>query len=115
MKKYSKVLMMTVLWFALSGFTNNTNIGLSATYGVCNDDPSHIELKLSDDYTFTYQDHSRKDLKLNINGTYTKRKNEILLTSSKGITHFHNRWKISKNGQKAKSRKGLSYYTLIKK
>ncbi len=96
-------------------FTSTTNDGLDVTYGVSSSDPVAIELDLNSDFTFTYHDHSLKDNKVNVSGTYTLENNRVRLVADQGQPDFHDNWKIVEDGQAAKSRKGLTFYTLRKK
>ncbi len=106
---------ITILCLGVCFAFTTTNDGLNATYGVSSNDPSAIELDLNSDFTFTYQDHSLKDDKVDVQGTYTLENNRVQLVSDQGRTDFHNNWKIVEDGQAAKSRKGLSFYTLRRK
>lgn len=103
--------------FSLSicfAFTSNKNEGLNATYGVSENDPSQIELRLNDDFTFTYQDFSKSTAKIQIEGTYQIKNNKIQLIAEGEAIGFHDTWKITEDGSSAKSRKGLAFYTLRK-
>tara|TARA_R110002049_G_scaffold219020_1_gene390738 strand:+ start:591 stop:938 length:348 start_codon:yes stop_codon:yes gene_type:complete len=111
--KTSIQLSLVLLIFSLcSAFTNLKNDGLNVTYGVSKSDPSQIELKLNADYTFTYQDFSNTAQKIAVNGTYQIKNHQIQLISKDKEINYHNKWKISNDHKTAKSRKGLSFYTL---
>jgi hypothetical protein len=104
--------------FSLSmcfAFTSNKTDGLNATYGVSEDDPSMIELQLNEDFTFMYQDFSNSAAKTQIQGTYQIRNNKIHLNGKDEAIEFHDLWKIAEDGKTAKSRKGLTFYTLRRK
>jgi hypothetical protein len=96
-------------------FTSVKNDGLDVTYGVSENDPSQIELTLKKDYSFIYQDFSNPFKKIRVNGTYQINHNKIQLTSRDEEVEYHDYWKLSKDNKIAKSRKGLTFYTLHKK
>lgn len=110
--KFSLVLLTITICFA---FASKNNDGINATFGVSAEDPSQIELKLNKDYTFFYQDFSIPSEKIEVQGTYQIEKNKIQLMSESEEVDFHDQWKIVENGEAAKSRKGLTFYTLRKK
>jgi hypothetical protein len=114
--KTSIKLSMAVLMISLcSAFTSMTYDGLSATYSVSENDPSQIELRLNKDYTFTYQDFSIASKKIMVSGTYQITNNMIQLISGEEKVEYHDKWKLSNDNKIAKSRKGLTFYTLHKK
>ncbi|MEX1001425.1 MAG: hypothetical protein WDZ35_04855 [Crocinitomicaceae bacterium] len=109
-------LTLTVLTISICfAFTSKNNDGLSVTYGVCKEDPFQIELKLNSDYTFTYQDFSIRSQKIKVQGTYQIKNNKVQLMTKDSQIEFHDKWKIVDDGTTAKSRKGLTFYTLRKK
>lgn len=110
--KFTLALLTIIICFAFVGKNNN---GIKATFGVSAEDPSQIELQLNKDYTFHYQDFSFPSEKIEVEGTYTVNNNKIHLMPNEGQAEFHDQWKIVENGTVAKSRKGLTFYTLRKK
>lgn len=110
--KFSLALITITICFA---FASTKNDGINATFGVSENDPSQIELQLNKDYTFRYQDFSIPSEKIEVKGTYLIENNKIQLISKSEEVGFHDQWKIVDNGAAAKSRKGLSFYTLRKK
>lgn len=110
--KLSLALLTITICFA---FASKNNDGINATFGVSPEDPSQIELQLNKDYTFHYQDFSSPSEKLEVQGTYQIENNKIQLLSKSEEVDFHDLWKIVDNGSAAKSRKGLTFYTLRKK
>ena len=112
MKTSIKLSVALLIISICSAFTNLKNDGLNVTYGVSQNDPSQIELRLKKDYTFSYQDFSNSSKKIAVNGTYQIKKNKIQLNSKNKETKYHDTWKISNDNRTAKSRKGLTFYTL---
>ena len=107
-----KLSLALVMISLCSAFTSVNNDGLDVTYGVSENDPSQIELRLNKDYSFTYQDISINSKKIQVHGTYQIKNNEILLTSTEEEVKYHDKWKISKDKNTVTSRKGLTFYTL---
>lgn len=115
MKNTFKALaIFSAVWLGFT-FSAIKQDGLSATYGVSEDNPAAIELVLNKDYSFTYQDLSASGEHIKVKGTYSFKNNKVTLNSSDAKQKFHDKWKISSNGQVAKSRKGMTYYSLRKK
>ena len=73
-----------------------------------------VELNLSEDHTFKYKDHSVKSKLVGVTGTWSLKNNRIHLKSNTNSPRFHNTWKLNKEGNCIKSRKGLTYYRLCK-
>ncbi|MFZ6052586.1 hypothetical protein [Halocola ammonii] len=106
---------MAAFAIALSvAFTTTSNDGLEITYGVSEDDPSQIELQLNSNFEFTYQDFSDPNQKIMTAGTYTLDKNTVVLSAKSDVIKFHDKWKLSDDMKTAKSRKGMTFYTLMK-
>jgi len=113
MKKILVIIPMLAL--ILSGFTlivNNASI--VGVYGVDNNDPSHIELQLKSDKTFTYQDFSDPSHKIKTSGTYEVKGQKIILHASEPV-RFHNKWALSSDQQSIGARHGLCWYRLCRK
>jgi len=83
-------------------------------YGVCEQDPSAIQLTLNADQTFTYRDHSNPNNRIDVQGNWEIKKDHVVLTNYTSDYSFHTKWKIDQNGKVAKSRKGMTWYTLGK-
>lgn len=115
MKSTTKFLFALLTITICYAFTTTKNDGLSATYGVSSKDPSQIELRLNNDYTFAYQDFSIPSQQIEVEGTYQMKNNKIQLMPKNEQVEFHDTWKIVDDGAVAKSRKGLAFYTLRKK
>lgn len=98
----------------LSSFSFTNPYDFIGTYGVSEADPAQIQLVIRADQTFTYQDMSSASNKINVSGSWTYTNGKVTLTDAKSDVRFHNVWSIEKDGQVAKSRKGLSFYRLCK-
>lgn len=95
-----------------SAFTKSPKFDFVGTYGVSKNDPAQIKLVINQDHSFTYQDFSVPN-KINVSGSWELKGNTVVLKSSSN-TSFHNKWNFTKDGMKAKSRKGMCFYILGK-
>ncbi len=112
MKKILQTIVLALFVAVSFGFVSPEWTGLEASFGVSETDPSHISLSLHEDFTFEYQDLSDIQQKIIVEGTYELKNNRISLTATNSTASFHNTWKISEDGTAARSRKGLTFYTL---
>lgn len=117
-KKHMKMLtnsVVAILFFvAASSFTNYAPYDFIGTYGVCDSDPSQIKLTLNTDHTFFYQDFSNPRKKIDVMGHWALKGNVVTLENHNSAYAFHDKWRFFKGGQVAKSRKGMTFYTLQK-
>ena len=107
-------LSLLVIVLTTFSFTKAPGNHLPGTYGVSKDDPSRIRLTLNEDYSFTYQDFSNSEKRIVVKGNWEAKGKFVILKSTDAKNSFHDKWKISKDGIIAKSRKGLTFYTLGK-
>jgi hypothetical protein len=114
MKKLIKTPFIVILLLTLFSFTRITELDFVGTYGASENDPARIELRLNKDKTFTYKDLSNPDKQIDVKGNWEAKNNEILLKNYDLEFSFHTKWKISEDGMIAKSRKGMTFYTLGK-
>ena len=103
------------LFLFLSSFTNDSDLNFVGTYGISEDDPAKIELILNTDKTFSYTDFSNRKKKVDVKGTYEVQNNTVFLKDYNSDVSFHTKWKITNNGKVAKSRKGITFYSLLRK
>lgn len=115
MKSLITFFLAAVTFSIFAAFTSPLTDGLNVTYGVSEDNQSQIELRLNKDFTFTYQDLSNSSMKIVVEGTYRIKDKKVLLSANNNEVKFHDKWKITNDGDAAKSRKGLAFYTLRKK
>ncbi|MES2515785.1 MAG: hypothetical protein V4580_16650 [Bacteroidota bacterium] len=108
-------LSLAIVILATLSFTTVSEPGFIGTYGVSKDDPSHIELKLNKDHTFSYQDFSVPSKKINVVGNWELKHNYVILKTADTKVSFHHKWKFNADGSTAKSRNGLTFYTLEKR
>jgi hypothetical protein len=109
--KFLTTLMTMIL---LSSFTYENHDEITRTCGVSVSDPSQIKLTINPDHTFYYQDFSISDNRIIIRGQWTLSGNKVRLKDHKSSKKFHKVWVITKNGQVAKSRKGITFYRLCR-
>ena len=105
---------LTILFFLSTAFRNDPKSGIEVTYGVCNAENPSVLLQLHEDLSFEYIDLSSGDKPIKVFGHYKWVKNSIQLETTDTTISFHHKWKLSEEGKVAKSRKGLSYYRLVK-
>jgi hypothetical protein len=116
------ITMKTTIKFALafaaivlmSSFAKERSFEFIGSYGVSAADPSQIKLTINADHTFSYQDFSTPDQKILVKGNWTSQGRKLILKEEGTTMNFHNVWTFSKNGDAAKSRKGLEFYRLCK-
>ena len=109
--KIALVLISSLFLFA---YSSPTDKGIEAIYGITSHSDSPILLTLHDDFTFSYRDLSNPNRLLRVSGTYTKTRNKIEFQVPSNSKKFHSKWRIIEGGNAAKSRSGLSFYTLRK-
>jgi|TARA_B110000902_G_scaffold263358_1_gene342244 hypothetical protein len=114
MKQIIQSPIIAILLLTLFSFSGPTESNFIGTYGVSENDPAKIELTLNIDKTFTYQDLSNWSKQINIRGNWEVKNNTIFLKNAESAFPFHHKWKIMQKGTVAKSRKGMSFYTLHK-
>jgi len=114
MKNASTLLAALILIILMSSSTDKKANEFIGTYGVSESDPSQIKLTINSDYTFYYQDFSVPDNKIVVHGKWSQKGKKVFLTNNEANKKFHKVWKFEKEGQVAKSRKGLCYYRLGK-
>ena len=115
MKNTIQIAFIAALLFILSSFINSTSSGFTRVYGVSENDPSAIELTLNEDKTFTYKDFSNPSKKIDVKGNWELKNKHIHLVNYNSEYSFHAKWKIVKDGMVAKSRKGMTFYSLERK
>ena len=98
----------------LFSFTTIDKESIVGVYGVCEADPSAIQLTLNDDQTFTYRYHSNPNKLIDVQGNWELKKDHVILTNYTSEHPFHTKWKIDQEGKVAKSRKGMTWYSLSK-
>lgn len=73
-----------------------------------------VSLQINEDHTFQYIDNSNSSNKINVSGTWKMGKNSIYLEGYDSSQKIHSKWNVDNKGVAVKSRKGLSFYRLIK-
>ncbi|MBO6516452.1 MAG: hypothetical protein JJ975_07860 [Bacteroidia bacterium] len=110
-----KTLLLGLFLFSAFGLKAFTEYPVIGTYGVSNNDASSIELVLNSDSTFTYQDFSDPQNRVEVKGTWTEKGGKVKLHGDMASNQFHSVWKIKQNGSVATSRKGLNFYRICRK
>lgn len=98
----------------LSSFSNNNSTSFIGTYGVSDSDPSQIKLNINANHTYTYQDFSNPNHKIDVSGTWELKGKKVVLIEPSQAVSFHSVWTFVENGNVAKSHKGLCFYRLCK-
>ncbi len=109
-----KISAISLMLLVFQSFTVETTSTIIGAYGVSSNDPSGIALAINENHTFSYTDFSNPEKKINASGTWKTNKGFVVLTSINYQGTFHNKWKFNSDGDIAKSRKGITYYTLCK-
>lgn len=107
-------ILMLLTTVGLISFTDKVENNFIGTYGVSDSNPSQIKLTIHADHTFTYQDFSVADNKIEASGKWTLKGNKVVLTDHNANQSFHDTWTFDQDGQVAKSRKGLCFYRLCR-
>ncbi|MBL0046643.1 MAG: hypothetical protein IPP32_00880 [Bacteroidetes bacterium] len=107
-----KTLTFLVIVILMSSFANKNSDQFIGTYGVSASDPAQIKLIINSDHTYYYQDFSFSNKKIVAKGNWRLRGNKVVLMDNE--IKFHNVWAFEKNGEVAKSRKGITFYRLCK-
>ncbi len=115
MKEKIQTSVTLAILLSLFSFTITAKIDITGTYGVSENDSLNIELTLNSDNTFTYKDFSNSVKLIDTKGNWELKNKKVILKNFKSEYSFHTKWKISKEGKVAKSRKGITFYTLMKK
>lgn len=103
-------LLLVISGLMLQAFRNAPAI--VGTYGVGADDPAAISLTLLEDHSFSYQDRSVAAHQIYVAGKWEVHNGKIILKANGPTADFHDTWHISDEGRVAKSRKGMTFYTL---
>ena len=114
MIKANKILTALMTIIVLSSFTNKNPGEFIGTYSVSETDPAQITLTIHADHTFTYQDYSASENKIDAKGHWTLKGQKVILQDNSTDVKFHDEWSFDEKGQVAKSRKGLSFYRLCR-
>jgi uncharacterized protein (DUF2147 family) len=114
MQKVIKSISVAAFLLVLMSLTKAPNANFIGTYGVSDSNPNKIELTLNADHTFTYKDFSNAEKQIDVQGNWEAKNDVVTLTNYTSDFSFHNKWKIKMEGKVAKSRKGMTFYTLVK-
>jgi uncharacterized protein YxeA len=114
MKTILKTSIALLVVVVLSSFTIKNSTEFVGTYGISNSESSHVKLTLNPDYTYNYQDLSDANKNIIVSGTWKSKGKKVALSNSNSTIKFHKHWTFFRNGQVAKSRKGLAFYRLCK-
>ena len=115
MKRLGLQLSFLVVLCAIYSFTPVSNSSIYGVYGVSENDPSSIELTINKDQTFSFIDNSNPNKQINVSGKWEQKGRYIVLENDEYAHSFHQKWRVVKNGEVAKSRKGMTFYTISKK
>ncbi len=113
MKVFKAIILSAVLFSSLA-FKNAEQPDFIGTYGISKNHPVKFELKINADKTFTYQDYSNPNKKIDARGTWELKENKIYLQDQTSTFPYCAKWKIEKDGMAVRTRKGLEFIRLAK-
>jgi len=113
MKNYFYLLLLSTSFLVLCSFTRFDHSGFIGVYGVSDDNPSSIELSINADHSFSYFEKTSTGV-IDVKGKWVQKGKKVFLDST-DKSDFHRVWSFTNDGQMAKSRKGLCFYSLCRK
>ena len=111
MKKFIHLLSSALCLMAVMSFIPEAR-NVMGTYTVGVMDPSQIKLDLKYDHTFTYQDFSNPNNKIEVTGRWEEQGEFVILKDYVSSVNFHDKWKITADGKFAKAKQGITFFTL---
>jgi hypothetical protein len=114
MLKHLLSMLSLAMLVVLSSFTSTGKYNFIGTYGVCESDPSQIQLVIQSDNSFSYKDFPNPKNKISVTGQWVLKGRKVFLKANNKATNFHRLWSFQSNGKIAKSHKGLTFYRLGK-
>ena len=102
-----------ILGIAILAFFSFTlfEIPLSGEYGDVEQNGT-IGLLLKKDGSFLYTDYSNPENLVEVRGKFETNERVIILSGNEEHPNFHQKWKVNKEGNAIKSRKGATFYRL---
>lgn len=114
MKKLFFIPLIALCTFAVMSFNSVSEKTVIGMYGVSDTDPAKIQLIIGADHTFTYQDYSDMSKIIMVTGRWEQKEEFVVLKDYVSTYKFHDVWKISADGKVARSKMGITIYTLTK-
>jgi hypothetical protein len=112
--KLIKAIILSAFLFSSLAFKSVSEPDFIGTYGISKNYPGKLELKINADKTFTYQDFSDPNNKIEARGTWELEDNKIILQDHTATFPYRSKWKIEKDGRAVRSRKGLEFIRFAK-
>ena|SRR6478672_10997762 len=112
--KVLKAIILSAVLFSSVAFKNASQPDFIGTYGISKNYPVKFELKINADKTFTYQDYSDPNKKIDARGIWELKDNKIILQDQSATFPYRSKWKIEKDGKAVRTRKGLEFIRLAK-
>ncbi|MBK0403754.1 hypothetical protein I5M27_12205 [Adhaeribacter sp. BT258] len=112
--KVQLAIILSVFLFSSFGFKDEPKPDFIGTYGISKNHPVKFELKINADKTFSYQDYSDPNKKIDARGTWELKDNKIMLQDQTATFPYRNKWKIEKEGKAVRTRKGMEFIRLAK-
>lgn len=109
-----KTFLLALIAWALLAFMPIETPSFVGVYGSSDSDPVQIRLTIHADHTYSFQDYSNPKRKINSSGSWSEKGNKVHLVDATAKTRFHRIWTFHNEGKQAKSRKGMSFYTLCR-
>lgn len=101
---------LLILGVFLSSFSVSKVQSVFGTYGGSND----MQLTINEDFTFVFKNSFVKGKDKTATGFWKSQNGKIILTSLERNDHLPTKWIVRKEGKVIKSRKGLTFYSLMK-
>src|SRR5688572_17870008 len=112
--KVLKAIILSAVLFTSLAFKGASQPDFIGTYGISKNHPVKFELKINADKTFTYQDYSDPNKKIDAQGTWELKENKIIFQDQTSTFPYRSKWKIEKDGNAVRTRSGLEFIRLAK-
>src|SRR5690606_26499916 len=94
-----KAIALSAFLFSFFAFKSAPDPDFIGTYGISKNYPVKYELKINADNTFTYQDFTDPKNKINAQGTWELKNNNLVLQDQTETFLYNGKWKIEKGGK----------------
>ncbi|MFC5271759.1 hypothetical protein [Adhaeribacter terreus] len=112
--QFLKAIILSAFLFSAFAFSEKDQPDFIGTYGISKNYPVKYELKINADHTFTYQDFTNPNNKIEARGIWELKNDKLLLQEKSEAFPYGTKWKIEKDGKAVRTRKGLEFIRLAK-